>query len=289
MTAHIDTETRLCAVIGNPVAHSLSPTLHNAGFKAAGLNYVYLAFSVRELAGCMAGMRAMEGFRGLSVTIPHKVAVMEYLDKIEPLACKVGCVNTVINNHGCLVGAITDGLGTLRAFENASVSLENKTVLFVGTGGAARAVAFAMAETGHPRALRILGRTHSRMQALVDDLSATTDIPVDGGALADDLPRAVAESDIIIQATPIGMHGHAENASAVPAALLRREHIVFDMVYRPMKTQFIRDAEAKGCVIILGLEMLLNQAILQFEMWAGQPAPEKVMRQALIDALSENA
>ncbi|MCK5860942.1 MAG: shikimate dehydrogenase [Candidatus Hydrogenedentes bacterium] len=281
----MNTQTQLCAVIGNPVAHSLSPVMHNAAFSAAGVNYAYLAFAVHDLAGCMAGMRALKGFRGLSVTIPHKVNVMEYLDEVDVLAQKVGCVNTVINNDGRLIGAITDGLGTLRAFEQASVSLKDKTILFVGTGGAARAVAFAMTDTCSPRELRILGRTPSRMQTLVDDLTAGSNVPIRGGSLQDDLPQAVAASDIIIQATPIGMHGHAAGESAVPAGLFRPEHIVFDMVYRPMKTQFIKDAEAVGCVSILGLEMLLNQAILQFELWTEQSAPEEVMRNALVKAL----
>jgi len=284
----IDTQTQLCAVIGNPVSHSLSPAIHNAAFSATGLNYAYLAFAVQDLAGCMAGMRALEGFRGLSVTIPHKIKVMEYLDDIDALAQKVGCVNTVINNGGRLSGAITDGLGTLRAFEQASVSLNDKAILFVGTGGAARAVAFAMTDSCRPRELRILGRTPSRMQTLVDDLAASTDIPIHGGSLEEDLRQAVAASDVIIQATPIGMHGHAEGKSPVPAELLRAEHIIFDMVYRPMKTQFIKNAQAVGCVSILGLEMLLNQAVLQFELWTGQSAPEAVMRKALIEALQEN-
>ncbi len=288
MTTYVDTETQLCAVIGNPVAHSLSPAMHNAAFRAAGLNYVYLAFAVQNLAGCMAGMRALKGFRGLSVTIPHKVPIMEHLDEIDPLAQKVGCVNTVINDAGRLKGAITDGLGTLRAFEQAAVSLDGKSILFVGTGGAARAVAFAMAEECRPRELRILGRTPSRMQKLVDDLAAAANIPIRGGSLEHDLAEAVPACDVIIQATPIGMHGHAEGESPVPAALLRQGHIVFDMVYRPMKTQFIRDAEANGCTCILGLEMLLNQAILQFEYWTGKTAPESVMRDALVRALQES-
>jgi shikimate dehydrogenase len=288
MTTFVDTQTQLCAVIGNPVAHSLSPAMHNAAFQATGLNYVYLAFAVEDLAGCVAGMRALKGFRGLSVTIPHKINVMQYLDRVDDLARNVGCVNTVTNRDGCLTGTITDGLGTLRAFEQASVALNDKSILFVGTGGAARAVAFAMTDGCHPRELHILGRTASRMQQLVDDLAATTDIPIHGGSLVKDLEQTVAKSDVIIQATPIGMHGHTNGESPVPARLLKPEHIVFDMVYRPMKTQFILDAERIGCVSILGLEMLVNQAVLQFEHWTGQPAPENIMRDALVKALEKN-
>lgn len=289
MTIFVDTQTQLCAVIGNPVAHSLSPAMHNAAFRAAGLNYVYLAFAVEDLAGCVAGMRALKGFRGLSVTIPHKINIMAHLDAIDPLARNVGCVNTVVNDNGSLTGFITDGLGTLRAFEQANVSLDDKSILFVGTGGAARAVAFAITGECSPRAVRILGRTPSRMEQLVADVAATTNTPVLGGSLQDELEQAVAQSEVIIQATPIGMHGHAEGDSPVPAALLRPEHIVFDMVYRPMKTQFILDAEAAGCITILGLEMLLNQAVLQFERWTNTNAPESVMRDALVAALQNSA
>jgi shikimate dehydrogenase len=283
----INTETQLCAVIGNPVAHSLSPALHNAAFRAAGLNAVYLAFQVTDLAGCMSGVRALQGFRGLSVTIPHKVAILSYLDEIQPLAQQVGCVNTVVKNEGRLIGAVTDGMGVLRAFTQAGAALDGKRILFAGTGGAARAAAFALLGTNVLESVCILGRTPERMHSLVEDLKKTASIPVVGGMLETDLTREISRCDVIINATPIGMFGHAEGKSCIPKALLRPEHIVFDMVYRPMQTQLIQDAQSAGCSVIFGLEMLLQQAILQFELWMEQPAPERVMRRALLDALGE--
>lgn len=286
MRLDINADTRLCAVIGNPVAHSLSPAMHNAAFRACELNYVYLAFQVGDVAGALAGMRALAGFRGLSVTIPHKVAIMPHLDEIEPLARQVGSVNTVVNESGRLVGAITDGLGTLRAFERAGITLDDKQILFLGTGGAARAVAFAVAQACRPRGIRILGRTEARMRQLTADLCAATKCPIRPGMLASDLRESVAECDVIIQATPVGMYGHAEDESVVPAEWLRPEQVVFDMVYRPMRTRLIQDAEHVGCATILGLEMLLFQAVLQFEMWTGLAAPEDVMRKALTAALN---
>ncbi len=287
MRRTIDTATRLCAVIGHPVAHSLSPVMHNAAFEALGLNYVYLAFSVSDVAGCLAGMRAMEGFRGLSVTIPHKVEVMRHLDEVVPLARRVGCVNTVCNDDGRLVGSITDGLGTLRAFERAGVDLDDKTVLFIGAGGAARAVAFALAESCRLREMLLLGRTPARVASLVDDLRRAASIPIEGGSLGRDLRAALTEADVVIQATPLGMHGHAEGDSGVPGEWLHSDQVVFDMVYRPMRTKLIEDATAKGCKVVLGLEMLLHQAILQFERWTEREAPEQVMRQALEQALRD--
>jgi hypothetical protein len=177
-TVKIDTETKLCAVIGNPVKHSLSPAMHNAAFQSADLNYVYLAFNVTGVQACVAGMRALPSFRGLSVTIPHKVAVMPYLDEVDALARHVGCVNTITNENGRLVGTSTDGLGTLRVFERAGVSLRGKRVLFIGSGGAVRSVAFAFAERGAPAGVTILGRTPAHVDTLVADLEASSPVPI---------------------------------------------------------------------------------------------------------------
>lgn len=280
----IDTATQLCAVIGNPVEHSLSPIMHNAAFEAAGLNYVYLAFRVQDVAACLAGMRACEGFRGMSVTIPHKLAVMDHLDEIDPMAQKVGSVNTIVNENGILIGSTTDGPGVLRAFADAGVNLDGKKVLFVGAGGAVRAVAFAVAELTKAEQITILGRTPSRVTAIAHDLRAKQDASVVAGRLPEDLRDAMATHNIVIQGTPIGMYPD-EGDTAVPSAFFRSEQVVFDMVYRPYKTRFIREAEAAGCKTILGVEMLVNQAVLQFERWTGVPAPYHVMREATVARL----
>lgn len=283
----IDTATRLCAVIGNPVVHSLSPAMHNAAFEALGLNYVYVAFHVEDVGACLSGMRALPSFRGMSVTIPHKMAVMPHLDEIEVLAQHVGCVNTVINENGRLLGANTDGLGTLRAFEEAGVSLAGRRILFLGAGGAVRAVAFAMAEQGGAETVTLLARNPAKAAALADDLRAGTPAHIATGDLEADLAAAMAAHDIIVQGTPIGMYPERVGQTCVPPELLQSRHVVFDMVYNPMKTRFLLDAEAKGCVCILGGEMLLQQAVLQFERWTGQAAPVGIMRAALLGALQE--
>jgi len=285
----INTATQLCAVIGNPVEHSLSPLIHNAAFDAAGLNYVYVAFRVEDVAGCLAGMRALPSFRGMSVTIPHKIAVMEYLDAIEPMAVKVGAVNTIVNEGGMLRGSTTDGVGTLRAFADAGVDLAGRRALFVGSGGAVRSVAFAMVEQAGVAQITILGRTPSRVEALVDDLAAKTGANVRGGSLADDLSGAMADHDVVVQGTPVGMYPERMAESLVPRGLLRREHVVFDMVYRPHKTRLIREAEALGCRTVLGIEMLLHQAAVQFETWTGASAPLAAMRGPLAAELTAEA
>ncbi|MFP4501772.1 MAG: shikimate dehydrogenase [Candidatus Hydrogenedentota bacterium] len=281
----IDTHTQVCAVIGNPVAHSLSPAMHNAAFAAAGLNYVYVAFEVADVADCLTGVRALPGFRGLSVTIPHKEAAMQHVDHVDPLAARVGCINTVTNTDGRLAGSNTDGLGTLRAFSEAGVSLAGKRVLFMGAGGAVRAVAFAMLERAGVAGITILGRSPERLHRLLDNLRSAATVPVEGGTIAADTAAAVATHDVIVQGTPMGMYPHHEGATCVPAALLQPGHVVFDMVYRPMKTRLIGDAEAAGCTVIPGLEMLVNQAVLQFEQWTSAAAPRAVMRAALVAEL----
>lgn len=283
----IDAATKLCAVIGNPVEHSLSPVMHNAAFEAAGLNYIYVAFRVEDVAGCLAGMRALPSFRGMSVTIPHKRAVMPHLDEIEPLAERVGSVNTVTNEGGRLIGSTTDGPGTLRAFAEAGVSMEGRRVLFLGAGGAVRAVAFAVADACPGTPMTILGRTGGRVAELVDDLRVKAGADVKGGELNSELAAAMASHDVIVQGTPIGMHPHPED-TPVPKEMLSREHVVFDMVYRPHRTRLIHEAEEAGCTTVVGVEMLINQAVLQFERWTGVAGPRAAMREAVLAALSRS-
>ncbi len=277
----IDTATQLCAVIGNPVEHSLSPAIHNAAFEATGLNYIYLAFRVENVQACLAGMRALPSFRGLSVTIPHKLAVLEHLDEIDPMAQHVGAANTVCNESGRLIGSTTDGPGTLRAFAEAGIPLKGKRVLFVGAGGAVRSVAFAMAMQAQCSRITILGRTPSRVEALTADLVAKTRAIVESGNLSGDLAEAMAAHDVIVNGTPLGMYPHGENDTPIPSKLLSRDHVVFDMVYRPLRTRLIKEAEEIGCRTLLGIEMLIHQAALQFETWTGVAAPVDVMRNAV--------
>lgn len=276
----IDSDTRLCGVVGHPVGHSLSPAIHNAGYAALGLNFVYLAFDVLDLGACIGGFRAMHGFRGLSITIPHKVSVIPYLDEIDPAAAKIGSVNTVLKAGERLFGTSTDGAGTLRAFQMAGIGLEGQRVVFLGSGGAARAVAFAFADHGGPAFIRILGRTALNAEALAADLNEKTSTPAQAGDLESGLAQALDEADVIVHGTPVGMHGDKPSKSVVPISMLRPAHVVFDMVYRPRKTQLILDAERVGCKTVLGIEMLLHQAALQFELWTERSAPLDAMRRA---------
>lgn len=281
----ISPATRLCAVIGNPVGHSLSPALHNAAFDALGLDFVYVAFRVEDLQGAMGGMRALENFRGMSVTIPHKIEIMNYLDEIDDVDRSIGSINTVINEGGRLVGFGTDGPGALKALEDAGLSPEGRSVLMLGAGGASRAIAFTLARQKGLKKLVLMDINRGVLDGLTADLVRAAGASVEGELMAEDaLARRVAAADIIINCTPVGMHPR-QDASPVPAELLKPGQVVFDIVYTPLETRLLREARARGCTVISGVEMFINQAVLQFERFTGASAPVDVMRRVVMERL----
>jgi len=281
----IGTGTRLCAVIGNPVAHSLSPTLHNAAFNELGLDFVYVAFRVEDLKSALGGMRALENFRGMSVTIPHKIEAMNYMDEIAEEDRAIGSINTIINENGRLIGLGTDGPGALKAFVDAGVSLDGKNVLMLGSGGAARAIAFTLAlKTGLAR-LTILDINEGMLHGLAADLKAGTHASIESAKLNDgSLAEALGQADVIINCTPIGMHPK-EGVSLVPVEYFRPGQVVFDVVYTPLETKLLADARSRGLKVISGVEMFINQAVLQFGHFTGVDAPVEVMRQVVMERL----
>jgi shikimate dehydrogenase len=281
----ITNNTQLCAVIGNPVGHSLSPAIHNAAFEALGLDFVYLAFQVEDVKSALAGMRALRNFRGLSVTIPHKIEAMRHVDEVAEVDRAIGSINTVINDDGRLVGLGTDGPGALKALVDAGVALTGRSVLMLGAGGAARAIAFTLALNADLKKLSLLDINEGMLQGLAADLKAGTPAPVEAEALTDaSLAGATAAADVIIHCTPIGMHPKAD-ASLVPPALFRPGQVVFDIVYTPLETRLLADARARGLQTISGVEMFINQAVLQFRQFTGADAPAEVMRRVVMERL----
>ena len=277
----INTQTKLCGVLGNPVEHSLSPAIHNAAFQKLGLNFVYLAFRVEDLAGAIRGIRALGNVRGFSVTIPHKVAVIPHLDEVETTAKHIGSVNTIVVENGKLTGYNTDASGALRALRDAGVSLKGQKVLMLGSGGAARAIAFGVGADTGVVALTILGIDEQERRGLVKDLRAKTSLHVEDGPITEEtLRRSLKDSQILLHCTPVGMHPKVEE-TGVPGSLFTSSLTVMDIVYNPLETRLLREAKAAGCRTIRGLEMFLNQAIAQFELWTGRPAPADVMRTVL--------
>jgi len=282
----IDATTQVCAVWGNPVEHSLSPAIHNAAFAECQLNYVYVGFRVEDVAAATAGFRALHNFRGLSVTIPHKVAIMPHLDRIDDIARHIGSVNTVVKEEsGTLRGTSTDGPAAVKALRDRGADPADRHVLILGSGGAARAVAFALAMLPDPPRLTILGVVGEEVRRLAVDLRDRTAAAVQGAILTgESLAAAIATAEILVHCTPVGMAPHVD-ATLVPCELLRSGLAVFDIVYTPRRTRLLREAAAADCLTIEGLDMFVNQAAAQFELWTGCPAPVPVMRRVVKERL----
>lgn len=277
-------KTRLCAVIGNPIGHSLSPAIHNAAFNALDLDFVYLAFPVEDVKGMLEGMRAIENFRGLSVTIPHKTEVMKYVDEISDVDRSIGSINTVIHEKGKLIGVGTDGTGALKALVDNGVEVDGKNVLMLGAGGAARAISFTLAMKTRLAELAIMDVNETVLQGLKADLVAGTHAVIKTGAMSG-LPAAMESADIIINCTPVGMHPKVD-ASLIPPELFRPGQAVLDIVYNPLETKLLAEAKTAGLKVIPGVEMFVNQAVLQFELFTGAAAPVEVMRRVVMERLS---
>ncbi len=289
MLSSLDAETRLCAVIGNPVRHSLSPAIHNAAFRHLGLNFAYLAFEVTNVEAALSGARAL-GMVGLSITIPHKTSVIRYLDEIDPAARCSGSVNTVVNRRGRLFGTSSDGAGMLRALAEAGVDPRGRRALILGAGGAARAVGFALALEGGVDFLTVtdLNSRLAEAKKLAEEIAASSGIRATSESLEDEsaLAELTRSCDLLLNCTPVGMHPD-EGLSPLPAPLLRKEMVVFDAVYTPRRTRLLSDAERAGAKVVEGLGMFVHQAAVQFELWTGKPAPVEVMREAAATALAE--
>ena len=277
----IDTRTQFCGVIGNPVGHSLSPAIHNAAFRKLGLNFVYLAWQVEAIGEAIKGLRALGNFRGASVTIPHKVAAIPFLDHVETTAQKIGAINTIVAGKGDLTGYNTDATGALRALREGGVELKGRRIVVLGSGGAARAIAVALVAESGTEKLTLLGIEDAERTRLAQDIRSTTAVTVEDSYLDEStLRRVLPAAHILIHCTPLGMSPKAD-ATSVPAALLHAGLSVMDIVYNPLETRLLKDAKRAGCKTIPGLEMFLNQAVAQFELWTNQPAPVDVMRTVL--------
>ncbi len=276
----IDAKTSVCALLGHPVGHSLSPEIHNAAFEALGLPYVYVAHDVQpgQVGKALDGVRAM-GYRGLSVTIPHKVEAMKNVDHVDEIALGIGCINTVVNDAGRLLGYNSDGLGALGALRDANADPHGKRALVIGSGGAARAIAMTLGREAPPARLAILGVEVPELEQLAADvrLRGSCDEVAAVELTETSLAAEMAMADIVLHCSPIGMHPK-EDASLVPASLFRDGSVVFDAVYNPRRTRLLREAERAGCRVIEGIEMFLGQAFVQFELWTGHDSPRDVMR-----------
>jgi shikimate dehydrogenase len=273
--------TRLCGLIGDPVSHSLSPAMHNAAFHFEGLDMVYLAFRVREvgLGKVLDGVRELN-FLGLNVTIPYKSKVIGLLDAIDDVAREIGAVNTIVNNDGELKGHNTDWLGALDAlmmsgFEPAA----GKRALIIGAGDASRAVSYALASSGMD--LILTSRNWDKARLLSRQMGRMTSAEM---VPPEDLGEHVRDISLVVNCTPLGMEGFP-NELPLDEGLIDSGMTLFDIVYNPMETPFIKAARARGAHIVHGHEMLLGQGARSFELWTGRKAPMEVMRKAVLDRL----
>ena len=258
--------------------------MHNTAFQLLGLNYVYLCLRVRTvgLEHAIEGVKSLN-ILGFNVTIPHKVAVMTYLDEIDPLAKDIGAVNTVVNRSGRLVGYNTDGLGGLRALEEAGVTLTGKKVVLLGAGGAARALSFSIAPLAD--FLVILNRTEEKAVTLASNLQRRFDKKISSGTLTrDNLLTEMVDTDVLINSTSVGMHPKHEEC-VVDEDILHSRMTVFDAVYNPIETRLLREAKNVGAKTVGGLSMLVHQGVLAFKIWTGVIPPIDVMSRAVKTAM----
>lgn len=286
MSTVLSGRTKVCGIIGDPIGHTMSPLMHNAAFSKMELDFFYVPFRVKkgELDRAIAGVRALN-IRGLNVTIPHKVAIMPFLDELDSLAKRIGAVNTIVNDDGVLTGYNSDASGFLQALLAGGVEPAGKKVIILGAGGASRAISFALAERGAH--LVILNRQleFAWAEELASQISKAFESDVEALNLDEDnLSSALVEADVLVNATSVGMSPNIYE-TPVPHRLIRSSLVVFDIVYNPLKTRLLRQAEAVGAKIISGLDMFVWQGALPFELWTGLTAPVGLMRTEVIKAL----
>jgi shikimate dehydrogenase len=277
----ISGSTRLAAVIGDPARHSLSPALHNAAFDDLGLDWVYLAFDVERghAAAALDAMRTL-GIDGLSVTMPHKTDVARAVDELAPVAASLDAVNCVVRDGRRLVGHNTDGAGFVRGLRHDS-GLEPAGVrcAVLGAGGAARAVVRGLADAGAAEVV-VINRSPDPAERAAAHAGAVGRV----GVAAD-----VAKADLVVNATPVGMHGPDEGAMPCPADLLQPGQVVVDLVYDPLETALLVEARRRGARAHNGVSMLVFQAAEAFELWTGRDAPVEAMLRAAAAALQSRA
>lgn len=278
-------KTSVFGIIGDPVEHSLSPGMHNAAFDSLGLDHIYVPFNVKteELEDAINGALAM-GIRGLNVTIPHKTEVIKYLDYLDIAAGLIGAVNTIEFGENGAVGHNTDGIGAIRAIEEVT-PVKGKKIMVLGAGGAARSISFQLL-LSEAECLVISNRTMERAQELREDLVEKLDQEVIITDLGFDLKKELEDTDILINTTPIGMYPNVSHKPLVTADMMHKGLIVNDIVYNPLKTGLILEAEKAGAKTISGIKMLMYQGIESFRIWTGIEPPIEVFETALLKEMN---
>ncbi len=273
-------KTKNLGVIGNPIQHSLSPVLQNAALAKAGLDYAYIALPVEQekLAMAVEGLRSL-GFRGFNVTIPHKTAILPFLDEVDEDARIIGAVNTVVNENGHLAGYNTDVKGFMQALHRRGFSIEGKKAVILGAGGAARAVLWGLIQGGAAK-ICIGVRNPAKAEALAECFRQYVEIDLlDWNEEC--FQQGLAQAALIVNTTPLGMHPKEDAAAPVKWDFVNSQALVYDIIYTPARTKFLQQAKVHGHMILNGEEMLAGQGAEAFRLWTGKEADLEVMLEAL--------
>lgn len=288
MSTNITGHTTLTGLLGSPVAHSISPMMHNEAFNLLGLDYVYLCFDVGvdNLKTAVDGLKVM-GVRGFNCTMPDKNLMCELVDDLSPAAKMIGAVNTVINENGKLTGHNTDGVGYMQAVKDAGHDIIGKNMTLLGAGGAATAICTQAALDGVAsiNVFSIKDQFFDRAKHLVDNINASTNCKASLYDFADktELNKSIDNSYILTNATSVGMAPNTDNCIITDESVLRSDLIVSDVIYNPMETKLLKMAKAHGCKTFNGLYMLLYQGAEAFKIWTGQDMPVKEIKAKYFD------
>jgi len=280
----ITSHTKILCVIGHPVEHSMSPTMWNPALQELELDYVYVAFDVHpdSLEKAINGIRSL-GITGVNVTIPHKKAVIKYIDVVDPIALKIGAINTIKNEEGILKARNTDAGGAKKSLLDMGFDISGKDILILGSGGVSRALAYILAEEANKIVLTDL--IEERATSVASEIRDNMKVDIEGKLNnKDNIEEYIKKTDILINATPIGMYPKVDE-TPISKDLLHDDLFVFDVVYNPLETRLMKEAAETGCVTLGGLDMLVNQGILAFEWWLNKKPNKDLMKNKIIEYL----
>ena len=284
ISKRITSQTDMLCVIGHPIEHSMSPIMWNPALQELGLDFIYVAFDVHpdNLEKAMIGIRSLE-IKGVNVTLPHKKTIIQYIDEVDPLALKIGAINTIKNEEGVLKARNTDAGGAKKSLLEMGLDLSGKNVLILGSGGVSRAIAYILAEEANKIVLTDL--IEKRAKLVANEIKAGMKVDIEGYLSNNDIiEKYIKNTDILINATPIGMYPKVDE-TPVPKNLLHDDLFVFDVVYNPLETRLMKQAAEIGCKTLGGLDMLVNQGILAFEWWLNKKPSKDLMKNKIIEYL----
>ena len=277
-------KTKVAAVIGNPIEHSLSPPMHNAAYKQMGMDYVYVAFKIEKdnLSHLIESAKTM-GLVGLNVTIPYKTDIIEYLDEVDDTARRINAVNTIRFKDGMAKGYNTDGTGAVKSIEKYT-ELKNKKVLVLGAGGASKAITFTLLNHGI-NSLTIANRSRDNAIQLIDNLKKQTGFDQISYVDIEKADTILEDVDIIINTTPIGMYPNVDADTPIKTEKINENHVVMDIIYNPLETKLLKNAKDNGATTISGTNMLINQGITAFEIFTDRTPSYESFEKALLEQL----